>query len=183
VAQLETFAEPKELAKNTGYQAQKLEKLAGFTDSMIDAPIRELVGHINDLPYCFTLQCCYGHFTYDGQRDPYNLEALPRTTRIKSVEYRIAYVAFCIENSASGRTLLEDLNRITTVDPKNVQICSAEWFWKKQVNSYALQVEPYRFRHEDKVILDYEEALHIEKVRHEFFVRLEELFQKLRITE
>jgi len=180
---METFAEPKELVKNTSYQAQRLEKLAGLPDDMLDAPIRKLVRHINDLPYCFTLQCCCGHFTYDGQRDPHNLEALPHTTRIKSVEYRIAYIAFCIENSASGRTLLEKLNLVTTLDPDNVQLCSAEWFWENQINSYALQVEPYRVRHEDKVILDYEEALHIEKVRHEFFVRLEELFQKLRITD
>lgn len=30
----------------------------------------------------------------------------------------------------------------------------------------------------DKAILDYREALHIEKIRNEFFVRLEELLRK-----
>jgi hypothetical protein len=56
--------------------------------------------------------------------------------------------------------------------------CCAEWFWKRQVNSYALQVEPDRFKFEDKAILDYKEALRIEKIRNEFFVRLKELLQK-----
>jgi len=103
---------------------------------------------------------------------------LPITNSIAKVEYRIAYVGFCIENSDSGRKLFEALKGITDVNPENIQFCCAKWFWKRQVNSYALQVEPDRFKDKDKAILDYREALLIEKIRNEFFVRLQELLQK-----
>lgn len=78
-------------------------------------------------------------------------------------------------NSLTPNSLL---NEITAIDPENIQFCCAEWFWKRQVNSYALQVEPDRFKYKDRVILDYREALHIEKIRNEFFVQLQELLQK-----
>jgi len=77
-----------------------------------------------------------------------------------------------------GRGLIEALNEITAIDPENIQFCCAEWFWKRQVNSYALQIEPDRFKCKDRAILDYREALHIEKIRNEFFVQLQELLQK-----
>ena len=64
------------------------------------------------------------------------------------------------------------------MDPENVQFCCADWFWKRQVNSYALQVEPDRFKYNDEAILDHKEALHIEKIRDVFFQRLYELFEK-----
>ncbi len=61
------------------------------------------------------------------------------------------------------------------IDSDNIQFCSAEWFWKRQINSYALQVEPDRFKHKDKVTLNYEEAMAIERIKEEFFIRLKEL--------
>ena len=94
------------------------------------------------------------------------------------MEYRIAYIAFCIDNSDSGRRLFDDLKETTALDPENIQFCCAEWFWKKQINSYALQVEPERFKHEDKAILDYKDALKIENIRNKFFVQLKKLLQK-----
>ena len=148
---METFTEPKELVENLSYQEQRQESLAGLTDSMIDTPIIGLVNDINTLPCCFTLQSCYGHFIYNGQNDTRNLEPLPHTDKIDRVEYRIAYLAFCIENSALGKGLIAALGRITDIDPANIQFCSAKWFWERQVNSYALQVEPDRFKHKDKV--------------------------------
>lgn len=176
---METFIEPKKLVKNLRYQEQKQEMLAGLTDRMIDTPIIGLIKNINRLSYCFTLQCCYGHFTYNGQKDTRNLEPLPHTDKIEPVEYRIAYIAFCIENSAWGRKLIAALNRITHIGPEYIQLCSAEWFWERQVNSYALQVEPDRFRDKDRVILDYSEALQVETIRNKFFVHLKELFLNL----
>jgi len=77
-----------------------------------------------------------------------------------------------------GRGLLEALNEITAIDPKNIQFCCAEWFWKRQVNSYALQVQPDRFKQKDSARLDYGEALQIEKIRNEFFIQLKELPKK-----
>ena len=177
---METFTELRELAENPHYEDQRRKVLAGLTDDMIDVPIVGLINGINRLPYCFTLQSCYGHFLYDGQKDANNLGRLPLTDTINRVEYRIAYIAFCIENSDSGRRLFDDLKEIIAIDPENIQFCCAEWFWEGQVNSYALQVEPDRFKHEDKAILDFKEALKIERVRNEFFARLNELFQKRR---
>lgn len=144
---------------------------------MIDMPIIDLINWFNKLPYCFTLQSCYGHFVYNGQKDTHNLEPLPVKGAIAKVEYRIAYIAFGIENSLSGRELFESLKEITTLDPENIQFCCAEWFWKKQINSYALQVEPDRFKRKDTAIVDLKEALHIEKIRNEFFIRLYELLE------
>jgi hypothetical protein len=172
---LETFTEPKELVKNPDYQDQRTNTLAGLSDEIIDAPIIDLINGFNKLSYCFSMQSCYGHFVCSDRKDPYNFEPLPISDTIDRVEYRIAYVCLCIENSDLGRRLLEALNAITAIDPKNIQFCCAEWFWKRQVNSYALQVQPDRFKHKDEAILDYREALKIEKIRNEFFIQLQKI--------
>ncbi len=148
-----------------------------LSDAIIDRPIIEIVTAFNKLPYCFTLQSCYGHFIYNGQKDIHSLEPLPVTDTITKVEYRIAYISFCIENNTSGRGLIKTLRKITGIDQKNSQFCCAEWFWKRQVNSYVLQVEPDRFKTKDTVILEYQEALYIETIRNEFFFRLGELLR------
>lgn len=178
MAQVETFTEPKALVDDPHYRNQRQKCLANLSDSIIDEPMIELVSDFNKLPYCFTQQSCYGHFVYSGQNDPQNLEPLPLTDTIDRVEYRIAYIAFCIENTVAGRMLLDVLRGITDIDPDNIQLCCAEWFWERQVNSYALQVEPDRFKFEDKIMLDYKEALRIEKIRNEFFVQLKGLLKK-----
>ena len=169
---METFTEPKELVENPHYQDQKQKTFAHLSDEIIDGPIIELIDAFNKVPYCFTLQSCYGHFMHNGQNDSYNLKPLPITDTIARVEYKIAYICLCVENTEGGRGLLKALNEITAIDPENIQFCCAEWFWKRQVNSYALQVQPDKFKHNDRAILDYKEALHIEKIRNEFFVRL-----------
>ena len=174
---METFTELKELAEDPHYQVQKQKALSDLTDDMIDIPIIDLINGYNKLPYCFTLQSCYGHFVYNGQKDIHNLEPLPIKGAIDKLEYRIAYIAFCIENSHLGRELFESIKEIAAIDPENVQFCCAEWFWKRQVNSYALQVEPDRFKRKDMAIVDFKEALHIEKIRNEFFIRLYELLE------
>ena len=169
---METYTEPKKLVENSHYQIQRQENLSSLSDSMIDKPIIEIVNGLNQLPYCFTLQSCYGHFLYDEQKAPHNLDPLPDKKTISRVEYKIAYIAFCIENNAYGEKLFKDLKEIAAIDPENIQFCCAEWFWKRQLNSYALQVEPDRFKHKDRVIFDYKEALYIEKLRNEFFLAL-----------
>lgn len=175
---MQTFTEPKELAENPHYQDQRQRTLAALSDDMIDAPVIDLIKAFNELPYCFTLQSCYGHFVYKGQEDPHNLEPLPVTDTIAKVEYRIAYISLCVEKSDWGRRLLGSLNDVTAMDRENIQFCSAEWFWKRQINSYALQVEPERFKHKDSAVLDYREALHIEKTRNAFFARLRAVHQE-----
>lgn len=179
---METFINPRELTKNPHFNKQRQKSLLGLSDITIDTPIVEIIYDFNRLPCCFTLQCCYGHFVYAGRKDSHNLEPLPDTDIIDEVEYRIAYVAFCVDNSESGRELLQALKKITAIDPDNIQLCSAEWFWERQVNSYALQVEPDRHKDKDSVILDYSEALKIEKTRNEFYSRLGD-FVKRQVTE
>lgn len=175
---MKTFTKLKALAENPQYRDQRRKALSGLSDNMIDEPIIGLVNNFNKLPYCFTLQSCYGHFVYTGQEDPHNLESLPHMDAIAEVEYRIAYVAFCVENSALGELFLEALRKIVAVDPENIQLACAEWFWERQVNSYVLQVEPDRFKFEDRALLEYGEALKIERIRNKFFVRLGALLQK-----
>lgn len=174
---METFIDLKELVENPNYRTQKQKILSDLNDDMIDTPIKGLINRFNRLPYCFTLQSCYGHFVYSGQKDTHNIDPLPAKGTIAKVKYRIAYIALCIANSASGRGLLEALKEITDIDPKNIQFGCADWFWKRQINSYALQVEPNRFKHKDTAILDFKEALHIEKIRNTFFIRLYELLR------
>ncbi|MCP3873161.1 MAG: hypothetical protein GY699_08420 [Desulfobacteraceae bacterium] len=176
---METFAGLKEFSGNLYYQAQKQKIRIDLSDGMIDMPIIDLIKGYNKLPYCFTLQSCYGHFIYNGKKNIHNLEPLPVEGAIDKIEYRIAYIAFCIENSTLGKKLFDSLKEITSIDPENIQFCCAEWFWKRQVNSYVLQVEPDRFKHEDTAILDYKEALHIEKIRKQFFARLYELVENI----
>jgi len=76
-----------------------------------------------------------------------------------------------------GRGFLKILNGITDIDPENIQFCCAEWFWERQVNTYALQVEPDRFKHQDSAELEYMEALRIEKIRNEFYLKLQKMFE------
>jgi len=178
VSSLETYIEPKDMMENPDYERQRQKSLAELADSMIDTPIIGLIKRLNRLPCCFTLQCCYGHFVYKGQDDTHNIEPLPPEVIADSIEYRIAYIAFCIENSEAGRRLLEDMKKLADIDPDNIQFCCAEWFWERQVNSYALQVEPDRFKHEDRAVLEYSEALHIEKIRNEFFIQLNDLIKR-----
>jgi len=120
IAEVETFTELKKFVENPHYQVQKQKILYDLNDDMIDKPIVNLINGFNKLPYCFTLQSCYGHFVYNGKKDTQNLDPLPAKEIIARVEYRIAYVTFCIENSASGRGLFEALKEITAIDPENV---------------------------------------------------------------
>jgi hypothetical protein len=165
--------------ENPHFPIQRRNALADLDYRSIDTPIREIVKGFNALAYCFTMQSCYGHFLYKGQMGPHNHAPLPADQAIDSVDYRIAYLALCIKNSVPGKMLMEQLSGIANIDPLNIQFCSAEWFWKRQVNSYALQVEPDRFKYQDRATLGLKEALHIEKIRNELYRRLRVLLQKL----
>lgn len=169
---VETFTEPKKLIDNPRYPEQRRETLSALSDDRVDRPIAGLIRAFNRLPYCFTLQACWGHFVHAAQPDPQNLAPLSLSGPFKDVAYRIAYIALCLDDSANGRTLLSRLARIPSIAPDYIQFGSAEWFWERQLNSYALQVEPDRFKAKDKVSLNYHEALHVQAVRDEFFTCL-----------
>ncbi len=166
---METFAAPKPLVLNPNFETQKQSSLTGLKDHMIDAPIVEIIKRFNRLPFCYTLQSCYGHFVYAGQTDILNINPLPATTISTPIEYRIAYIAFAIANSDVGHRFKHALSEVVGIEKAYIQFCSAEWFWERQVNTYALQVEPDRFKHQDSAVLDYTEARQVEAVRNRFF--------------
>ena len=172
---METFTTPKKMVEYPQFQLKKQRSLVGLKDIDIDEPIIEHIKYFNQLPYCFTIQCCYGHFLYSGQRDTQNNGPLPISENIAKVEYRIAYIAFCVDFSNQGKGLLDSLKAITSIDKENIQFGCAEWFWGKQANSYVLQVEPDRHKFEDKALIGYHEALRIETVRNMFFDQLMEI--------
>ncbi len=169
---METFTATKDFVHNPHYREQRRKALDKLDIDTIDKPIVQLVDSLARLPCCFTLQSCYGHFLYDGQKDPNNTQALPISAAISRVEYRIAYVALCLQNSDLGESLFQDLSGLASTNPEYIQFGCAEWFWERQVNSYVLQVEPERFKTKDRIEVGYQEALHLEKVRNEFFNEL-----------
>ncbi len=179
---METYTALKKLVKNDSFQKQRQKALATLSDDMIDHPIRNIVKEFNHLEYCFTLQSCFGHFLYKGQTNTHNLDPLPplpQTQISGQIEYRIAYIALCIENNVLGRILMERLEGMCDIDPENIQFFSADWFWKRQINSYAIQVEPDRFKDKDRTVLDYHEAIKIQKIRNNFFDELNDLLKTL----
>ena len=174
--QMETFVEPKPFVNNPDYQRQRQAYLSTFSIDVIDKPIVDIISGFAKLPYCFTLQSCYGHFVY-AEKGKHNIDRLPITNGIGEVEYRIAYIALCIENSDLGRALHQELSDIPEIDPDYIQFGSAGWFWKGHVNTYALQVEPVRHKTKDSAIVDYREALHIEKVRGKYFDEIRDILE------
>lgn len=175
--QMETFTHPKPLTANPDYPEQRRNCLASLDGESLDAPLADIVAGFNTLACCFTLQSCFGHFLHEGQTDEHNLAPLPVAKPFGAIEYRIAYIALSVENSAAGRTLIEVLKQVADLDPKNIQFGCAEWFWRRQANSYVLQVEPDRFKYRDRATLAYEEAVIIEDVRNKFFARLNALLR------
>jgi hypothetical protein len=175
---METFAQPRQFVDNPRYERDRQVVLANLVLENIDAPIREIVAGFAGLPHCFTLQSCYGHFVHAGQPQPHNLKPVPAHD-VGPVKYRIAYMAFCLENSARGKRLRTALEFIPTIDPEYVQFGSPGWFWERHLNSCALQVEPARFANRDEAIIDHHEALHVQQVKDRFFGRLTELVQAL----
>jgi hypothetical protein len=174
---METFTVIKEFIDNPRYAEQRERSLRGLGSAIIDEPLRELISGLASLPYCFTLQSCYGHFLYGSQRDQQNIEPLPRDRHSGAVEYRIAYLAMCLERSEEGLGLFQDLRAVTAIDPPYIQFGCAEWFWRKQVNSYTLQVEPERFKDRDRISVPFREALRIEQVRNAVFERIGEIVE------
>jgi len=172
---METFISIKDFVNNPFFIDQRQKALSELNITTIDAPIVQIIHGFSRLPFCFTLQSCYGHFLFHNQTNPHNIAPLLNDSKIKHVEYRIAYIAVCLQNSKSGIKLLNDLCELVAIDPEYIQFGCAEWFWQKQVNSYVLQVEPKRFKLKDRAIVDYQEALHLEKVRNEFFCQLQEI--------
>jgi len=176
---METFTGCKPFVENSGFQAQRCDRVNKLKMDTIDGPIVDLVKGLSKLHFCFTLQSCWGHFLYKTMRDRRNTERLVSSATMDTVEYRLAYLALCIEDSAAGRELYRELKKTPEIDPPYIQFGCADWFWERQVNSYVLQVEPERHRTKDRVTVGYEEALRIQDVRDRFFFHLNGLLRTL----
>jgi len=171
---METFAPAQPFVHNPGYRDDCQQVKAAIDLNAVDVPIRALITALNQLRYCYTLQCCYGHFLHARQSNPHNLERLPAND-IGPVHYRIAYLALCLENSTPGIRLRSYLERVPEVGAGYIQFGSPKWFWEQSPNSYALQVEPERFCELDAATIKYQEALHVQNIRDRFFKRLAEI--------
>jgi hypothetical protein len=175
---LETYVAAKGLVSNPHFHNQRQNALIGLRQATIDEPIVDLITKFANLPYSFTLQSCFGHFLLDDQSDPHNIDPLPRLDQEINVQYRIAYIAVCVQDDPAGKMLLDDLRGLCLLDPQNIQYGCAEWFWERQVNSYVVQVEPERHKTKDRCAISYPEALYLEGVRNRFFEKLNMLLDK-----
>jgi hypothetical protein len=175
--EVETFAKPRLFVDHPQFPGDRELVLADIVSDNIDAPLRPLINGFSRLPFCFTLQCCFGHFLYEGEEGRENLQPLPAHD-VGPVTYRIAYLALCLENSRDGRKLYSDLESIAPADPDYIQFGSPDWFWTRYPNSFALQVEPVRFARSDVAIIGYEEAIIVQKTRDLFFICLEEIVRE-----
>jgi len=174
-ASLQTLTAAKEIVEDAGFEEQRERSLRELDLSTLDAPIVDIIEDFANLPYCFTLQCCYGHFAYPGKLDPHNIAPLPALDDGRLIRYRIAYIALCIEDSFEGGKLLSELMAVPAAEPEYIQYGCADWFWERQVNSYVLQVEPGRFKYSDTADVYHKEAVHIEKVKDIFFDEIRRL--------
>ena len=160
--------------ENPRYAKDRQETIAALDLRSIDEPIADIVAGFTAVPHCFTLQSCYGHFVCAPEQDSHSLDPIPHGFA-GPVRYRIAYIGLCLENSRRGRDLCESLARVQLIDPDYVQFGSADWFWERWVNSYALQVEPVAHQSKDEAILEPAQAIHTQRVRDLFFRELRAL--------
>ena len=166
-----TFTEARPFVSNPSYAQDRGNTLAKLALQSIDKPIIDIVSRLAELPFCFPLQSCWGHFICDPGQGRHTLAPIPDGC-MGPVSYRIAYVALCIEESSSGRLLRDELAEIRKIDPDFIQFGSADWFWQRFLNSYVLQVEPARYKNRDEAVLDVGDARHLQVVRDIFFNEL-----------
>lgn len=174
---METFSKARDFVEHPRYLRDRKKVLAGFRPGDIDAPIRDIVIALGKLPYCFTLQSCYGHFLWEGQTDKRNLEVLPLQVR-GLIRYRIAYLAICFENETRGASLRDRFAAICEMDEEYIQFGSPDWFWQQYPNSYAIQVEPQRDAFKDEALLEHAEALHVQSLKNLVFQQVRGLLDK-----
>jgi len=171
---VETFTNAREFVENRSYVRARQKSIVELDLTSIDSPIVDIIEDFAALPYCFTLQCCFGHFLCSQAQDFHDLASIPPGFS-GLVTYRIAYIVFCLENSSRGLALRRALARLSGVDSEFIQFGSADWFWERCVNSYIIQVEPKAHMLKDKAVLSSVEALQTQAIRDLFFGELRKL--------
>lgn len=161
------------------YPIRRRAILDGLDANPLDSPIDGLIHAFCRLSFCYTIQSCYGHFMFPGQDDPNHIAPLSPADTWHGGRYRIAYIAWCIENSRSGRAFLRRLRQVPEVAPDDVQFGCAAWFWERHPNSYVLQVVPRKNQFKDTCSIDGVEARRLERVRNRFFDHLRRMVAAL----
>jgi len=166
---METFTPPKqfisppEFAKERAMALQRLDELIRLSEP--DPPLIPLLRQFMQIPFCFTVQSCYGHFVYSqspGDRNLAPVASFP--DGVQQLRYRLAYMVFCIEDNVHGHALYDDLQSMTELDPLYIQFGSADWFWDMTPDTYVVQLEPLSGAYQDCVIVKIDEAIHLEQV-------------------
>ncbi len=172
---MDTFTPARDFINDSLFSKRRNRSLKYLDINAIDQPIKDIISMLRHVPYCFTLQCCWGHFVHDGQTDPRGLETLASYSENTTITYRIAYLAICIKHNDAGIGLYKNLQDIVKIDPHNIQFGSADWFWREHTNSYILQVEPERFCMKDTAVLGVPEAIYIQGIRNKMFEAIREI--------
>ena len=174
---METYTPAKSFVTHPEFQSERLAALNGLDISLVDLQLTSLMKNLNRLPYLFTLQCCHGHLFTADNKEITDFEGFNGSDE---VEYRLAYIAFCIENSPLGKSFMEELKQVPSrLEEHTVHFGSAQWFWDQWVNSYILQVMPLRFKDQDKAVLNLPEAKRIIALRDTFFSTMSALVASL----
>ena len=148
----------------------------------IDRPLIPMIQECIPVPHCYTVQCCFGHFVHEREPDAKNLVPLSYYTGlVEHVNYRLAYLTVCLQDSTGGRQMYADLEALAALDPDYIQFGSADWFWERTVNTYCIQLEPERFKTKDSGMISLEESLVIEELRKDFFDRLAGIIHNHRV--
>ncbi len=174
---METFEPPRKLVNNQNFEQTRNTWLGSLDLDSIDAPITDLIRSLNTLPFCFTLQSCFGHFLYEGQDNKHNTTPLPNSPLKCQIQYRIAYLALCIADNQQGRKFIEILTHVPSPHPDIIQFGSAAYFWEKQVNSYVLQIGPVKLQDKDTMEINYQEAISVQTARNYFFQTIEQIIK------
>lgn len=167
---MQTFVPSIPLQNISNFAQTKAQTLLDLNKDPIDTPIKDIVMSLNALPYCYTIQCCWGHFVSTSQPDKHNLAVVKKKDIDEKIEYRIAYLALSLENTPAGKAFLDKMEKIPTrIDSSYVQFGCAQWFLQRHANSYVLQVQPSDRAHVDSMTVLREEALLIQSTRNVFW--------------
>ena len=140
----------------------------------IEEPIIEVIDSLNKLPFCFTIQSCFGHFLFENKPASTTYYLPEKTTRTRNCKYRISYVAIRVDGSQEARGLLSLLRDIpSTINKEYIQFGCAEWFWEQHINSFVIQVQPRDRSNVDSLLVTTEEAQLIQAVRDRFWEVME----------
>ena len=171
---METFINSKEMVKDNRFSVKRAEALRHLSMSDIDPKIRDIIEVFAKMRHCFTIQSCQGHIIEQSTGKDRVKRIDPESELPASGLYQIAYLALVLENSKHGRNLYQVLADISKLNNDFIQLGSAKWFWttKGFINSYVIQVEPFRFRHLDRFNMDCEDAGKWLEARELFFKEL-----------